>query len=71
MSRILRNLRTSILTAGTAGALGFGLIQAFAAPSTAQAAAACVQAACNAACEAQWGPFAAGYCENGTCQCAV
>ncbi|HEV2149703.1 MAG TPA: hypothetical protein VGR37_20045 [Longimicrobiaceae bacterium] len=72
MSRTLRKLRNGILTLGTAGALGFGAVQVFATPATAAVAvAACNQQACNSQCEAQWGPFAAGYCENGECQCAV
>jgi hypothetical protein len=53
-----------------AGTLGLGAMQVFATPAQAKVAA-CNQLACNAACEAQWGPFAAGYCENGQCMCAV
>lgn len=70
MSRISRKIRNGILSMGMAGTLGFGALQAFATPAQAEVAA-CVQSACNAACEAQWGPFAAGYCENGECMCAV
>jgi hypothetical protein len=32
---------------------------------------ACNVQACNARCEAQYGSFAAGYCNNGVCECAV
>jgi hypothetical protein len=70
MSRISRKIRSGILSMGMAGTLGFGAVQVFATPARAEVAA-CNQLACNAACEAQWGQFAAGYCENGECMCAV
>jgi hypothetical protein len=70
MSRISRKIRYGILSMVMAGTLGLGAMQVFATPAQAEVAA-CVQPACNAACEAQWGPFAAGYCENGQCMCAV
>jgi hypothetical protein len=70
MSRISRKIRNGILSMGMAGTLGVGAMQVFATPAQAEVAA-CIQPACNAACEAQWGPFAAGYCENGQCKCAV
>jgi hypothetical protein len=70
MSRISRKIRYGILSMAMAGTLGLGAMQVFATPAQAEVAA-CVQPACNAACEAQWGPFAAGYCENGQCMCAV
>ncbi|HLL45502.1 MAG TPA: hypothetical protein VK399_02290 [Longimicrobiaceae bacterium] len=70
MSRISRKIRNGILSMAMAGTLGLGAMQVFATPAQAEVAA-CVQPACNAACEAQWGPFAAGYCENGQCMCAV
>lgn len=71
MSRISRKLRNGVLALGTVGTLGFGGMHPFAEPARAEAAAACNQEACNSQCEAQWGPFASGYCENGECMCAV
>ena len=71
MSRISRKIRNGILSMGMAGTLGFGAVQVFATPARAEAVLACNQPACNAACEAQYGTFAAGYCENGQCMCAV
>lgn len=32
---------------------------------------ACNPIACNNRCEAQFGEFASGFCENGNCECAV
>jgi len=71
MSRILTKARTTLLAASMFGALGFGAVQALATPAEAAAPPTCNQGACNRQCEAQFGPFAAGYCENGVCQCAV
>ena len=47
-----------------AGSLGFGAAQALAAPGAAEQRA-CNPQGCNASCEARFGPFAAGFCENG------
>lgn len=71
MSGILTKVRNGVLAASMLGALGFGASQALAAPAEAEKAAACSQNACNRQCEAQFGPFASGFCENGVCQCAV
>ena len=72
MKSILKELRGGILALGVSGALGFGVLHAFAAPSTASAAAACNQPACNSQCEAQYGEFASGWCnEAGECECAL
>jgi len=71
MSAIFTKVRNGLLAASMLGALGFGATQALAAPAAAEEAAACTQQGCNARCEAQFGPFASGFCENGVCQCAV
>lgn len=71
MSGIATKIRNGVLAASMLGALGFGATQALASPAEAEKAAACTQQGCNARCEAQFGPFAAGFCENGECTCAV
>jgi len=71
MSKILTKVRSGILAASVLGTVAFGATQALATPAEAAKAAACNQNACNRQCEAQFGPFAAGFCENGVCQCAV
>ena len=70
MSAIVTKIRNGVLAASMLGALGFGATQALASPAEVEAQA-CTQQGCNARCEAQFGPFAAGFCQNGECQCAV
>jgi type IV secretory pathway VirB2 component (pilin) len=70
MSRTLRRLRSGILALGTAGALGFGAVHAFATPAAA-AAPVCNEQACNNLCELVGGPFASGTCVDGECKCAL
>ena len=72
MSGIYTKVRNGVLAASMLGALGFGAGQALAAPAAAQKAAACSQQGCNARCEAQFGPFASGFCDpQFGCVCAV
>ncbi len=71
MSTILTKVRSGILAASVLGTMAFGATMATAAPAEPEKAAACNQNACNKQCEAQFGPFASGFCENGVCQCAV
>ena len=71
MSGIYTKFRNGVLAASMLGALGFGASQALAAPAAAQAPPTCNQGACNRQCEAQFGSFASGFCENGVCMCAV
>ena len=72
MSGIATKIRSGVLAALMLGALGFGATQALASPGEAEKAAACTQQGCNARCEAQFGPFASGFCDPELgCVCAV
>ena len=66
-----RTITRGFFAAVLAGTVTFGAAQAFAAPAPADAERACNPQGCNARCEAMFGPFASGFCENGVCQCAV
>ena len=67
-----RTITRSLAAVALAGTLGFGAAQAFASPAPAEGSAkVCNDFACNALCEARWGPFASGRCVDGQCECAV
>ncbi len=70
MSGIGTKVRNGVLAASVLGALGFGAAGAFARPAE-DAARACNPQGCNASCEARFGPFASGFCQDGQCFCAV
>jgi hypothetical protein len=68
MTRISRAICIGVLSAGAAGALGFGAAQAFAAPSTPVAATlSCSDERCDAICVSRG--YAYGDCSTGACRC--
>jgi len=71
MNTMLTRIRNGLAAASVLGAVAFGATQALATPAEAAQAAACNQRACNSQCEAQFGEFASGFCENGQCMCAL
>ena len=70
MRRTLNLIRTAVLFAATAAALGFGAQQALAGPEQAESARNCTTAGCTAYCQAIAGPEAGGKCTpQGVCIC--
>jgi hypothetical protein len=63
----------SLTTVALAGTLGFGAVQALAAPTPASAGRAqvCNLESCNTRCKAAHGPFAHGECWGDECLCAI
>jgi hypothetical protein len=72
MTTMTTRVRNGLAAASLLAALGFGGTQALARPAVAQAPPTCNPAKCDKDCKAQFGPFAAGYCDPfGGCSCAV
>ncbi|HEX8696003.1 MAG TPA: hypothetical protein VF746_26545 [Longimicrobium sp.] len=71
MGTMFTKVRNGLLAASMMAALGFGAVQAFASPAEAQRDPTCSPGQCNKQCQAQFGPFAHGFCEMGVCNCAV
>jgi len=72
MSGIVTKVRNGAVAASLFGALGFGAAQALATPAEAAKSPTCSPGQCDKQCKAQYGSFAAGYCDPfGGCSCAV
>jgi hypothetical protein len=70
MRKSLNLVRTAVLAAGTAAALGFGARQALAKPAAAAASRACTASNCTTYCQSTYGPDAIGRCSpSGACRC--
>jgi len=70
MKRTLNLVRTAVLAAATAAALGFGAQQALAGTPDAAARRACDAGDCTAHCQSIYGPDAIGRCTStGFCRC--
>ena len=67
MTRTTTRLRKGLLAAVVAGALGFGVAQALAAPAGAAAANSCSDERCDAICVSRG--YAYGDCSTGACRC--
>jgi hypothetical protein len=67
MTKISRAICIGVLSAGAAGALGFGAAQAFAAPAGATATLSCSDEHCDANCVSRG--YAYGDCSTGACRC--
>jgi hypothetical protein len=67
MTKFSRAICIGVLSAGAAGALGFGAAQAFAAPAAATAKLSCSDEHCDANCVSRG--YAYGDCSTGACRC--
>jgi hypothetical protein len=67
MRKISRAVCIGLLSAGAAGALGFGAAQALAAPAAATSALSCSDERCDAICVSRG--YAYGDCSTGACRC--
>ena len=71
MKKAIHRARAALLAAMTAGALGFGAVQAMASPAPpAPRPAVCDEEACDLFCLLVTG-YSAGTCRSGWCLCAI